>query len=233
MRKVLLFILLSLFVLLTVFFLVDTSLKKKVPVIKLNEALQKRLQTGAITYLDINHMRKSVALVSDGIDKDSSIYAGWYVSDNLPKPIGRRFDSLQDNVQLVISAREYTLIRDSILSTKLYLVNKSGAKVCFPAEDSRIYLTLQAKDHIGFWRDIEYISHSWCANSYHHVCLERDHYWELKTPVFKGKYKTRIRWKLEREQEENLFSNEVPGYVNIGQFFLKQTYHPQNIMDPY
>lgn len=133
---------------------------------------------------------------------------------------------------LQIDEKEIILIQDKFIANKLYLVNNTDENICFPAQDSRLYLKMQAKNIIGHWQDIEYIPNSWCGNSYHEMCIDKETFWEFPSLQFKGRHKTKFRYKLEHGEKE-IFSNEVEGYVNNGQFLNKQKYIPINILDPY
>lgn len=162
-----------------------------------------------------------------GKNKESS---GWYVSENGPQNIEDKFSDKE--LFLKIYENEFTLVEDKFIANKLYLVNNSNERICFPAQDSRLYLKMQAKNVFGSWNDIEYIPNSWCGNSYHEICLEKGEFWEFPSLQFKGRHKTKFRYKLEMD-ENDLFSNEIDGYVNNGQFINKQKYFPTNLMDPY
>lgn len=47
----------------------------------------------------------------------------------------------------------------------MYVVNNTTNKITFNAQDSRLYMKMQAKDSAGEWKDIEYLPSSWCGNS--------------------------------------------------------------------
>lgn len=100
-------------------------------------------------------------------------------------------------------------------------------------------MTMQAIDKKGIWRDIEYSPQSWCGNSYHTVVLPENSMWEFTSPVYHGGQKTKLRAKLlylsgsDRQKESILYSNEIDGYINPGQFWNQMEYEAQGIMDPY
>jgi hypothetical protein len=57
-------------------------------------------------------------------------------------------------------------------------------------------------------------------------------------PVFKGSMPTRIRLKLKikgkgENKDNELYSNEIKASVNPAQFWRKEDYFPNGIMDPY
>ncbi|HEY1053972.1 MAG TPA: WG repeat-containing protein, partial [Emticicia sp.] len=71
--------------------------------------------------------------------------------------------------------------------------NTTNGKIDFYAQDSRLYMKVQALDKKGVWRDIEYLPNSWCGNSYHTLSLKPDEYWEFKSPAYKGDFQTKLR----------------------------------------
>jgi hypothetical protein len=110
--------------------------------------------------------------------------------------------------------------------------------VRFAAQDSRLYMNMQALDAQNNWRDIEYLPSSWCGNSYHTTALDPQHFWQFAMPVFKGIMQTRIRLKLRIQREDTkkqneFYSNEVKASINPAQFWRKEDYYPNGIMDPY
>lgn len=125
---------------------------------------------------------------------------------------------------------------------RVSLVNNSSDTMRFDAQDSRLYMNVQAKDRKGNWRDIEHLPSSWCGNSYHTLKLAPNRYWSFVTPVYEGEYKTKLRIKLivrsdkkksRKETDQIIYSNEYTGSVNPGQFWNKDHHIPTGIMDPY
>ena len=92
---------------------------------------------------------------------------GWGESGNLFKRMtgldGFAFDSLSIRVE----ASEEALFLGQYPGMKLFVANTRQDTSFFSAQDSRLFLKLQAKDQRGEWRDIEYLPNSWCGNSYH------------------------------------------------------------------
>lgn len=176
--------------------------------------------------LDV-HFKLRANKLAIGRNKESN---GWYVSENEPQKIDKKI--LDKEVFLQIDENEFTLVEDKFIANKLYLVNNSSKEICLPAQDSRLNLKMQAKNIFGSWSDIEYIPNSWCGNSYHEICIEHGELWEFPSLQFKGRHKTKFRYKLEYGENE-LISNEIEGYVNNGQFINKQKYFPIDLTDPY
>lgn len=165
---------------------------------------------------------------------------GWGRSTNKYKSL----DSLSldaSGFSLILSDRQEDLF-DGIGGRNIYLVNAANDTVYFEAQDSRLYMMMQAKDRFGAWKDIEYLPSSWCGNSYHKVFLPPHHYWSFATLAFdKGAMKTDLRVRLwykehysdSREEEKTIYSNEVKGRVNPAQFWRKKRYASTNLMDAY
>ena len=137
----------------------------------------------------------------------------------------------------------------------VFVANTSGDTINFNAQDSRLYMKMQARDKDGAWRDIEYLPNSWCGNSYHHVELPANHYWTFVAPIYEGIFYTKLRvaltyidpkdlvkppeqeglldWGYRDKRELVVYSNEFEGSINPGQFWRRPVYHPMGIMDSY
>ncbi len=98
------------------------------------------------------------------------------------------------------------------------LINRTGDVVSFPACDSCLFLTQEAKDKDGRWRAIESLPQTSCGNSFHRVLLKADQYWQFPARAYGGSVKTKLRFRLDRGEGQVLHSNEVDGVVNAGQF---------------
>ena len=186
------------------------------------KAIEVKMDQERTQFLDVNY--KLVAS-KRAAEKDSESN-GWYVSDNEAQQNEGRFS--REGIFLRIDTEEDTLVDGTFIADRLYLVNNSEEKLCLPAQDSRLYLTMQAKNILGAWNDIEYLPNSWCGNSYHEVCLSNGEFWEFASLQFRGRYRTKYRYRLDG-LESSLFSNEVEGYINSGQFVVKQEYLPLGV----
>lgn len=163
---------------------------------------------------------------------------GWATSTNLPQPItAGRFP--EQSLTVFIDTAKTDSIQDLYKGYKLYISNTTADTVHFNAQDSRLYLQLQAQDSKGEWRDIEYLPSSWCGNSYHTVDLEPNAYWHFTIPQYEGEMTTQIRAALQYIDPANpklnkvVYSNVINGTVNPGQFWNKMSYTPKGLMDPY
>ena len=121
----------------------------------------------------------------------------------------------------------------------LYLANTTAGTVVFEAQDSNLFLMMQAQDDKGEWRDIEYNPSSFCSNSYHQVFLAPGQCWQLAVPAYTGGQPTQLRARLRasqssgKRQHPDLFSNPFPGSVNPTQFWRTEGHSHQGIMDPH
>lgn len=172
-------------------------------------------------------------------------HGGWAESRNTPQKISRK-DSFSANT---LSVTVHPEIRDTTFSDfnriNVFIANTSKNKIDFNAQDSRLYMKVQALNSKGEWKDIEYLPSSWCGNSYHTLTLGPKHFWTFLTPVYEGDFKTKLRIALSyidptdkskkrwEKKEITIYSNEYEGSINPGQFWRKQDYYPGGIMDPY
>ena len=151
-------------------------------------------------------------------------YAYWSVAGNVRgAPAG----------QLALMARpEKELGFDGHQGFQLVLVNNTRGAAEFESEDWRLNIVREARDAAGRWRPIEYLPHSWCGLSYYHVYLKPGRHWSFAAPVYRGSFRTQMRFVLE-QPGLRLVSNEFPGTINLEQFERKQGHTPHSIMDPY
>ncbi len=157
---------------------------------------------------------------------------GEYRSENYPKIIDKAFP--KEKLTLFLSEKEYTTFAEEYFGQKLYLVNSTNSKIDFFAQDSRLDIQIEALDKNGNWKAITYLPSSSCGNSYHTITLDENEYWEFSIPVFKGEFKTKIRYSLNLEEDLHLKSNKIDAFINLEQLDEnnRQDYYPTNIMDP-
>jgi hypothetical protein len=156
---------------------------------------------------------------------------------------------------VVVPADQEFNFQKNIQGRIVYVANSTADTIRFNAQDSRLYMKMQAKDPEGIWRDIEYLPSSWCGNSYHHVSLPENHYWTFVAPVYDGVFPTKLRielkyvdptdevdlklrkryydWAYRNKRELLIYSNEFEGSINPAQFWRRPQYTPGGIMDPY
>jgi hypothetical protein len=155
---------------------------------------------------------------------DPEAQGGFGSSENYPSKIGKNTPVKRGKIYLIAQTHRKATFAQQYKGMKLLLINASGKKAVFPAQDSRLYIIQEAKDEDGEWRPIEYLPSSWCGNSYHQVFLGSREYWTFVVPRYTGSFKTRLRFKL--EGDEPIYSNEFEGSINKEQFSIKQGYTP-------
>ena len=189
--------------------------------------------------LNIDYMLRGHFYASSVAHPDDS--GGFGKTDNSPQPIT---PEMNFPTKLNVQVRESQVTVDQCPYT-LYISNQSGISQLFNAQDSRLYLKLQAKDAKGDWRDIEYLPSSWCGNSYHLLTLPNQSYWSFPVPRFEGSFSTVLRAELKvvdpadaaestrKRSDYVMYSNEFKGAINPAQFWRKPGYTPGGLMDPY
>lgn len=189
--------------------------------------------------LDIDYMNRGYFRAYSKRNKDD--IGGFASSRNTPVEITN--ESFPSNkLSLIVHTQSNDTIFQRYNAHRVTLSNLTEKEIKFPAQDSRLYMKVQAKDEDGNWKDIEYLPNSWCGNSYHSLTLEKNYYWNFETPKYTGGFKTKLRIELayenlESKDKENneiiVYSNEYDGSINPGQFWNKLEYFPSRIMDPY
>jgi hypothetical protein len=192
--------------------------------------------------LNLDYQRRSFYSVASPPLRRYAGVGGWAPSGNLPKPVaGQSFPPRALTVRVGPRSLPNALA-PALDGYSLNIANTTADTVVFDAQDSSLYLTVQAQDARGRWRDIEYIPSSFCGNSYHQVFLAPGRYWQLTVPAYRGELATRLRAKLllryrnhptRPAQQQVVYSNEVAGSVNPAQFWHRQGYNSQGLMDPY
>lgn len=165
-------------------------------------------------------------------------FGGWATSDNTSQKVKKDKKIKPNQFYIEIRIKEEETYADQYKGFTFYVINTTPDTIIFEAQDSWLYLNIEAQDDKGNWRHIQYIPSSWCGNSYHQVFLAKDEYWKFTMPRFSGAQKTKLRLALQyRDQKTNqtqyIYSNTIKGKINPAQFWQKQEYAPSNLMDPY
>lgn len=181
--------------------------------------------------LDINYMRRGQLYAQTSIE-DKNAPGGFANSSNKAKKIVNSSIFKKNGFFLKLDTNQFLNKSQNTSYNKLYIVNKTKSNVTLDASDSRLDVIAEAY-YKGKWRPIEYLQSSWCGNSYHKVYLKQNEYWEFVVPKFKGKIKTKIRYKILLDNKMFITSNEIYASVNKGQFVNKEGHTPNNLMDSY
>ncbi len=204
---------------------------------------EKESKTTAFANLNIDYMNRGYFYAYSKPSKSDP--GGFGGSDNVPKKISKSNNFQPKTLSIVVHPELKDTIYRSINAITLYIGNTTDDKINFKAQDSRIYMKVQALNSKGEWKDIEYLPNSWCGNSYHNLTLESKHFWKFLTPIYEGEFKTKLRIELNyidptdkseymRDKKEiTIYSNEYEGSINPGQFWNKREYYPSGLMDPY
>lgn len=176
---------------------------------------------------------------------DESDLGGFGGSNNKSNEITAEIKSTENQLSVYVDIQKQEKFYDVSNGLGVYVLNASKEPVKFNAQDSRLYMKVQALDEDGKWKDIEYLPSSWCGNSYHVLTLNANTYWKFVMPVYEGDYKTHLRVELKyidpmddspnrwEKKEITIYSNEFEGSINLAQFWRKKEYYPNGIMDPY
>ena len=191
---------------------------------------------GSLKDLNVDFMMRGYFCAGSKIE-DKQAFGGFGTSENFPKAIDPKMSVTRNEISLIAMPDEAAVFAQKYKGMKVVLVNATNGIVGFPASDSRLYIVQEALDQRGAWKPIEYIPSSWCGNSYHTVFLGPSEYWEFAAARYTGKFKTRLRFRLDGQmsgtEKITIYSNEFVGGVNAGQFTTQQGHNPTSIMDPY
>lgn len=122
-----------------------------------------------------------------------------------------------NELTLKVDTAELTVFDDEYYAYKLYFINGSAKTEIFRSLSNKIEIVCQAVNEQGKWEDIEKRISSFCGNSYDEVGFKPGHYRVFAVPFFKGKFKTKFRFRLNTEKGD-IYSNVYEGYISTGQF---------------
>lgn len=190
----------------------------------------------ALENLNVDFMMRGYVYAGSKVE-DKGALGGFGTSQNFPKAIDPDMSVRQGEISLIAKVDDEAVFDGKYKGLKLLLVNATNEQVAFPASDSRLYIVQEALDRDGKWKPVEYLPSSWCGNSYHNVFLGAQEYWEFAAARYTGKFKTRLRFRLDGQKSKTekmaIYSNEFGGSVNAKQFTIQQGHTPTSIMDPY
>ncbi|HYG80453.1 MAG TPA: hypothetical protein VD861_08705 [Pyrinomonadaceae bacterium] len=191
---------------------------------------------GPLEDLNVDFMMRGYFCVGSKV-ADTQALGGFGPSDNFPKAVEPGMSVSPGVISLIAKPDEEVAFGGKYRGMKVLLVNATQEDVAFAASDSRLYIVQEALDRDGKWKPVEYLPSSWCGNSYHSVFLGANQYWEFAAARYTGRFKTRLRFRLDEQKSETetvtIYSNEFEGGVNPKQFTVKQGHKPTGIMDPY
>lgn len=199
--------------------------------------------TNKISNLNIDFMNRGYFYAYSKPNKED--LSGFGSSVNFQKKISKANNFPPDTLSLIVHPELTDTIYGNTHAITVYISNSTNREIEFKAQDSRLYMKVQALNSKGEWKDIEYLPSSWCGNSYHTLTLEPKYFWKFFTPVYDGELKTKLRIELKyvdpadksedrrSKKEIIVYSNEYDGNINPGQFWNKRQYYPSGIMDPY
>ena len=180
--------------------------------------------------LNIDYMLRGSIYAGSSIEDENAL-GGFASSNNIPKKIESDSKHNGTNLFLKIDTTSRVVISEKYNGYSLLLINKTDTTINLEASDSRLYVVAEAFVK-GAWVPIEYLPSSWCGNSYHTVYINPNEYWNFKIPVFNGKIKTKIRYRL-KTPNGFIYSNEIVASINKRQLTEKQDYNSKGLMDPY
>jgi len=183
-----------------------------------------------LTDMNINYMLSGQIYAGSSI-KDFNALGGFGGSKLLPKKITAEQAFNSEAFYLKIDTAKTITYAQKYNGYKLFIVNKSDSTVALNASDSRLYVVAEAfvKEE---WQAIEYLTSSWCGNSYHQVFIKSDEYWDFNIPKFSGKLKAKMRYRLKLPDGTFIYSNEVNTKINKKQLTERKRDNSRKIVDP-
>jgi hypothetical protein len=148
--------------------------------------------------LNINFMLRGYFYASSLIE-DQHALGGFGTSQKFPKAVEPNNSFPQGKISLVARPDVETIFAKKYKGLTVLLINMTSEQVGINAQDSRLYITQEARDTDGKWKPVEYLPSSWCGNSYHRVTLGSREYWSFAAVRFTGRLKTKFRFRLDHQ----------------------------------
>ncbi len=152
-------------------------------------------------------------------------------SKNFPVKISAPKKFPKNTIFITLNKKTKKAFANKYTAVEVIVGNSTQEMVFFSASDSRLGMVHQAKNSDGKWKNIEYLSSSFCGNSHHSVGLEPGHMWSFSAPVYHGNIKTKLRIALSYGNKQ-IYSEEFDGSINKEQFTVKKGYNRENLMSP-
>jgi hypothetical protein len=140
-----------------------------------------------------------------------------YIQDKI---IENKFENIEFQKEKIIIISEISDEKGIFL----YLKNNSKDTLKIVRQELTLDLIQEAKDENGEWKAIEYVSYSWCGNSYYQVKVKPSEIIKVNCKKYIGNFNTEIRFKL-LQNEKEYYSNIIKGNINISQFNI-----PENLI---
>ncbi len=150
-----------------------------------------------IKKLNIDYMNRGYFYAYSSIKNSGEDFSGgWATSSNRPDKRVNQLKFEKNIFAIKIDTTGIDTFARQYKGYKLYIYNTTHDTIKFNAQDSRLYMKLQAQNNNGEWKDIEYLPNSWCGNSYHIIELEPDAFWTFTIPDYEGDLTTNVRAEL-------------------------------------
>jgi len=95
----------------------------------------------------------------------------------------------------------------------IYMVNNTNQDVALQMQDDNFIGVLEARVGHNEWRPVQYLTFSWCGNSYVLKHIAAGHKAYFITPALTGNYKTTLRYKI-LGKDQFYYSNKFKGRIN-------------------
>jgi hypothetical protein len=101
------------------------------------------------------------------------------------------------------------------------VINRTGVTATIHSIDMYLYLTQEALNEKGEWREIERFPAIECNFSFCSLNLLGEEYWQFAAPEYSGAFKTRLRFQLQGWNGLTIYSYEFDGEINPEQFVAR------------
>jgi len=180
-------------------------------------------QTKVTQHLAADIPRRTSILTKDDLKELDSLELDYQTPECYHSSYSNELKKVDQNFPrqgfyLLINQNELTRFGQKKLACKLYLVNTSDSTIWLSVElTDKMNLFPEAIDSLGNWTAIGNNHMGFCRNGYHQFEFGKDKFWAVDIPIFKGTFKTKLRYVFQYGFYK-IYSNEIVTYINKGQF---------------
>jgi hypothetical protein len=176
-------------------------------------------QTNVTQHLATDIPQRTSHLTKDNMKELDSLELYYQTSECYHSGFRIELDKVDKNFPrqgfyLLINQNELTRYGGFKIACKLYLINTSDSTISL---EEPMNIFPEALDSSGNWLAIGHNTHGYCGNAYREFEFGKDKFWTANIPVFKGSFKTKLRYVLQNGNYK-IYSNEIVAYINKGQF---------------
>lgn len=137
---------------------------------------------------------------------------------------------IEDSIRQKIEIENWQKNKKHVKALPIYIVNHTKKSIIISEQETELILIQEALDKNGNWKPIDYMTFSYCGNSYGEYILRPNYYLMSKIYKYKGNFETFLRVKMASDTSIT-YSRPFRGSINLSQFNVSKNVHgPHNFL---